>query len=173
MKKIFSMLVFGLLIMATQASAAPPLKLGSVDLQRAVKECREGVAARADLQKKIEKFNAELKVMQVDYQRMSSELEKDGSKYSSDRRAEKEASLQKKGRELQNRQREAQEEVKQLESDYLKRLVSRLGAIMAKIGDEGKFSAILDRNNGLFYAGNEIDITSLLIQRADNEFREK
>ena len=172
MKKIFSMLVFGLLIMATQASAAPPLKLGSVDLQRAVKECREGVAARADLQKKIEKFNAELKVMQVDYQRMSSELEKDGSKYSSDRRAEKEASLQKKGRELQNRQREAQEEVKQLESDYLKRLVSRLGAIMAKIGDEGKFSAILDRNNGLFYAGNEIDITSLLIQRADNEFRE-
>jgi outer membrane protein len=170
MKKLFTMFVFVLLIPATQAFAAPALKLGAVDLQRAVKECREGIAARADLQKKAEKFNAELKVLQVDYQRMSTELEKDGSKLSADSRAEKEATLQKKGREYQNRQREAQEEVKQMESDYLKRLVNRLGVIMARIGDEGKFSAILDRNNGLFYAGKELDITSLLIQRADDEF---
>ena len=170
MKKFFTMFVFVLLIPATQALAAPVLKLGAVDLQRAVKECREGVAARTDLQRKIEKFNAELKVMQVDYQRMSSELEKDGGKLSTDKRATKEAALQKKGRELQNRQREAQEEVKQMESDYLKKLVNRLGVVMASIGDEGKFTAILDRNNGLFYAGKEIDITSLLIQRADDEF---
>ena len=170
MKKFFTMFVFVLLIPATQVFATPVPKLGAVDLQRAVKECREGVAARTDLQRKIEKFNAELKVMQVEYQRMSSELEKDGGKLSADRRAEKEAALQKKGRELQNRQREAQEEVKQMESDYLKKLVNRLGVVMASIGDEGKFTAILDRNNGLFYAGKEIDITSLLIQRADDEF---
>ena len=131
MKKFFTMFVFVLLIPASQVFAAPVLKLGAVDLQRAVKECREGVAARTDLQRKIEKFNAELKVMQVDYQRMSSELEKDGGKLSDDRRAEKEAALQKKGRELQNRQREAQEEIKQMESDYLKKLVNRLGVVMA------------------------------------------
>jgi Skp family chaperone for outer membrane proteins len=71
---------------------------------------------------------------------------------------------------LQNRQREAQEDIKQLESDYLKRVVNRLGVVMSKIGDEGKFTAILDRNNGLLYAGKETDITSLLIQRADDEF---
>jgi len=171
MKRLFSMFALVLLISANQAmAAAPAVKLGAVDLQRAVKECREGVAARADLQKKIEQLNAELKVMQVDYQRMSAELEKDVGKLSADRRAEKEAALQKKGRELQNRQREAQEDIKQLESDYLKRVVNRLSAIMAKIGDEGKFTAILDRNNGLLYAGKETDITSLLIQRADDEF---
>jgi len=171
MKRLFSMFALVLLISASQAMAATPaVKLGAVDLQRAVKECREGVAARADLQKKIEQFNAELKLLQVDYQRLSTELEKDGGKFSVDRRAEKEATLQKKGRELQNRQREAQEDIKQLESDYLKRVVNRLGAIMAKIGDEGKFTAILERNNGLLYAGKETDITSLLIQRADDEF---
>jgi len=170
MKKIITMFVFILLIPATQALASPALKLGAVDLQRAVKECREGIAARADLQRKIEQLNAELKVLQVDYQRMSSELEKDGGKLSADRRAEKEGALQKKGREFQNRQREAQEDIKQMESDYLKRLVSRLGVIMARIGDEGKFTAILDRNNGVFYVGKEIDITSTLIQRADDEF---
>ena len=171
MKRLFSMFALVLLISASQAMAASPaVKLGAVDLQRAVKECREGIAARADLQRKIEQFNAELKVLQVDYQRMSTELEKDVGKLSAARRAEKEAALQKKGRELQNRQREAQEDIKQLESDYLKRVVNRLGAIMAKIGDEGKFTAILDRNNGLLYAGKETDITSLLIQRADDEF---
>lgn len=170
MKKLLTMFVFVMLIPATQVFASPAIKLGAVDLQRAVKECREGVAARADLQKKIEQFNAEIKVMQVDYQRLSAELDKEGARLSADRRADKEATLQKKGRELQNRQREAQEEVKQMESDYLKRLVNRLGVVMARIGDEGKFTALLDRNNGMFYAGKEIDITSLLIQRADDEF---
>ena len=170
MKKFFTMFVFVILIPATQAIAAPALKLGAVDLQRAVKECREGIGARADLQRKIEQLNAELKVLQVDYQRMSTELEKDGGKLSADRRSEKEGALRKKEREYQNRQREAQEDIKQMESDYLKRLVNRLGVIMARIGDEGKFTAILDRNSGLFYAGKEIDITSLLIQRADDEF---
>jgi len=170
MKKLFTMFVFVMLIPATQAFAAPALKLGAVDLQRAVKECKEGVAARADLQRKIEQFNAEIKVLQVDYQRMNTELEKDNARLSADSRADKEARLQKKGRELQNHQREAQDDVKQMESDYLKRLVNRLGVIMAKIGDEGKFTAILDRNNGLLYAGKEIDITTLLNQRADDEF---
>jgi outer membrane protein len=170
MKKFFAMLLMILLISASQAYASPTLKLGAVDLQRAIKECKEGIAARAELQKKAEQFNAELKVLQVDYKRLSADLEKDGSKLSADSRAEKEETLQKKGREFQNRQRAAQEEVKQMESDCLKRLVNRLSVIMAKIGDEGKFTAILDRNNGMFYAGKEIDITSQLIQRADDEF---
>lgn len=169
MKKLFTMMTLIMLISASQAIAAPTPKLGTVDLQRAIKECKEGIAARAELQKKAEQFNAELKVLQVDYKRMSDELEKDGSGLSAGTRAEKTEALEKKGREFKNRQREAQEEVKQMESDYLKRLVNRLGAIMAKIGDEGKFTAILDRNNGVFYAGKETDITSLLIQRADND----
>ena len=170
MKKLVTLIVFALLIQAGQAFASSAVRLGAVDLQRAVKECREGIAARADLQKKIEKFNAELKVMQVDFQRMSTDLEKEAPKLSAGSRAEKEAALRKKEREYQSRQREAQEEIKEMESDYLKRLVDRLGVIMAKIGDEGKYTAILDRKNGLFYAGKEIDITPLLIQRANDEF---
>jgi outer membrane protein len=170
MKKIITMFSMILLISASQAIASPPLKIGTVDLQRAVKECKEGGAARTELQKKAEKFNAELKVLQVDYKRMNDELVKDGSKLSADRRIEKEEALQKKGREFKARQRDAEEEVKEMESDDLKKLVNRLSVIMAKIGDEGKFTAILDRNNGVFYAGKEIDITSLLIKRADEEY---
>ena len=170
MKKIFTMFFMFLLILASQANASTTIKLGSVDIQRAIKECKEGIAVRAELQKKAEQFNVELKVLQADYKRLSTDLEKDGSKLSADSRTEKEETLQKKGREFQNRQREAQEEVKQMETDYLKRVVNRLSAIMAKIGDEGKFTAILDRNNGMFYAGKEIDLTSLLIQRADDEY---
>jgi Skp family chaperone for outer membrane proteins len=70
--------------------AAPALKLGAVDLQRAVKECKEGVATRADLQRKVELFNAEIKVLQVDFQSLSAELDKEGAKLSVDQGTEKE-----------------------------------------------------------------------------------
>lgn len=170
MMRTVTLCILALVLMAGQALAAPAAKVAVVDLKRAVAECKEGVAARAELLKETEQFNAELKVMLAEFEKMRAELEKDASKLSGDVRAEKEALLQKKGREYQNRQREALEEVKQLEADYLKKIVNKLGVIMGKIGDEGKFGVILDRNAGVFYTGKEMDITPLLIQRADAEF---
>jgi outer membrane protein len=155
---------------AGQAIAAPAAKVGVVDLKRAVAECKEGAAARADLLQKAEQLNAELKTMQSEYEKLRAELEKDSAKLSADDRAEKEKLLQKRGRDLQNRQRDAQDDLKQIESDYVKKVMNRLGVIMGKIGDEGKFTVILDRSSGVFYVGKEIDITAQLVQRADEEF---
>lgn len=161
---------FLLVMLSGQAVAAAAPKVGVVDLKRAVTECKEGVAARANLLKITEQLNAELKVLQADYEKMRAEFEKNVTKISADARAEKEMEFRKKSREYQNRQSEAQEELKQIESNYLKKIAGRLSAIMTELGDEGKFSVILDRNANVFYVGKEIDITPLLIQRADVAF---
>jgi outer membrane protein len=162
--------IFVVVLMAGEAIAAPAAKVGVVDLKRAVAECKEGVAARAELLKKSEQFNAELKVMQADFEKTRAELEKETASLSADARTDKELQLQKKLRAYQNRQREDQEELKQVEASQLNKLVNRLGAIMGKIGNDGNFGVILDRNTGVLYTGKEIDITTLLIQRADAEF---
>jgi outer membrane protein len=168
MKRIITAALL-MLACAAPAMAASTPKIGVVDLQRAVSECSAGIEARADLLKKTEKYNAELKVLLSDFEKIKAEAEKDAAKLTADERAEREIQLQKKSRDFQNRQREAQEEIKLLEADHLKRITSRLGSIMAKVGDEGNYTAILDRSVGLFYFGKDADITAQVVQRANEE----
>jgi outer membrane protein len=169
MFRLFISIIILSLVITSQALAEPTVKVGIVDLQRAVSECKEGMAARADVQKKTEQFNAELKAKLADIEKLKTELEKNAGKLSTDDRASREKLLQKKLREFQNRRQEVKEEIKQTESDYLKKVIGKFGALIGKIGEEGKFSVILDRSAGVLYFGKETDITSLLVQRADAE----
>jgi len=162
-------LIFLSVVTAGHAQASALLKIGVVDLQRAVSESKEGIAARADLLKKTEQFNAELKVLLADFEKMRAAFDKDAARLSADERAEKEQLLQKKGREFQNRQREAQEELKQIEADYLKKLLAKFGTLMTRLGSEGSYSVVLDRSAGVYYFGKEVDVTAQLVRRADEE----
>jgi outer membrane protein len=163
MKKKLFMFLAVFVLTAGQALAAPAVKIAVVDLQKAVSECREGVAARAAVLKRADVLAADLK-------KLSADLEKGGAKMSSEVRTEKERQLQKQARDIQNRRQEAQEELKQLDADSLKKLVNRLGGIMGRIGDEGGYTAILDKRVGVFYSNKEIDITAMLIKKADEEY---
>lgn len=152
------------------AMAAPVAKVGVVDLQRAVSECREGIAARTDVQKKTEQYNAELKPKLTDIEKLRAELKENPGRLSAEGLSSREKLLQKKIREFQNRQQEVKEDLKQLESEYLKKIINKFGVLIGKIGENGKFSAILDRSAGVLYFGKENDITAQLVQLADDDY---
>lgn len=174
MKKLLASALLATLLAAGAAEAAPGTGVGTVDLQRAVAQCKEGEAARADLLKRSEAINAELKLLVAEIEKLRNELSgKDAGKMSADEGAEKSRLLQKKGRELQDRQREAQADLKQLESDRVKKLLAKFGPILNSIGEEENLSVILDRNNGVYYAGKKTDVTPLLVQRADEEYEKR
>ncbi len=170
MAKLIFLFMSVFFIGASPVLAATGGQIGVVDLQRAVSESKEGMAARVDLHMKTEQFNADLKVMLAEFEKMRADYEKDAPRLSVEERTEKELSLQKKGRDLQNRQREAQEEIKQLESDHLKKIIAKFRLVMEKMGEEEHYSVILDRNVGVFYTGKAMDITAQLIQRADKDY---
>ena len=171
MKRLLATLALAGFMMTGTAFAATEGKIGTVDLQRAVTESKEGGTARAELLRKTEQLNAELKQLLAETEKLRAEFEKDGDKLREEERAEKQRLLQKKAREFQLRQAEAQEELKQTENAALKKIVAKFGAILNKIGADGDYAAILDRNSGVYYAGKKNDVTPLLVQQADKEYR--
>ncbi len=160
---IFAVILF----VSSTALAAPPQKIGVVDLQRAVSESKAGMAARAAILQKTEQLNAELKIHLAEIEKLKAEYEKDSSKLSLEARREKERLIQKKSRDLQNRQRESQEEIKQMEADSLNVLLIRLGAILAKLGDDGGYAAIFDKGVGTTYFNKQVDVTPMVIKMSD------
>jgi len=169
MKKTVLTIMAMCILTAGQALAAPAPKIAVVDLQKAVSECREGAAAKAVVLKKADELTADLKKLGAEFEKAKTELDKGWAKMKPEVRAEKEKQLQKQARDLQNRQREAQEELKQMEAGSLKKLVTRLGGIMSRMGDEGGYTAILDKRVGVFYSNREIELTAQLIKKADEE----
>lgn len=146
---------------------AAPERVGVVDMQRAVSESKEGRAARAEVLKRTEQYNAELKALLEQIEGLKSDLKKNGSTLSAEQRGEKEQQLQQKGRDFQKRQRDAQEELKQLESDRVNTIVKRLGVLLGKIGDEEGYAVILDQAVGVRYLSKAVDMTPLLVKKAD------
>lgn len=167
MKRIITALALATTIIAVPAFAASEHKIGVVDLQRAVSETKEGIAARALIFKKSEQLNNELKGIQGDFDKLKAELEKDGSSMKAEIRGEKELQLQQKSRDFQKRQRDAQEELKQMEADLLQKLIGRLSLLMGKIGDEGKYELIIEQSTGVRFYSKNADITPILIKKAD------
>lgn len=170
--RFLGVLFFAVLAYSAESFADSQARIGTVDLQRAVSESTEGAKDRAELLKKKNQLAESLKPSFSELEKMRSELEK-GTKISADERAEKERLFQKLGRDYQNRQREAQEELKQTENDYLKKLLTKFGVLLKKIGDDDNFTVILDRNSGVVYAGTKTDVTSKLVKKADEEYQKE
>ena len=170
MKRVITLLFLIAMISATSVFAASEQKIGVVDMQRAVSESSEGGAARAEIFKKTEQFNNELKSIQSDFEKLKAELEKDGSNMKAETRAEKERQLQQKSRDFQKRQRDAQEEIKQLDADLLQKMMGRLSQLMGKIGEDEGYSLIIEQGAGVRFYSNKIDITPLLIKKADETY---
>lgn len=165
MKNLCSVVVLLSLLIVTPAMAAPKVKIGVVDLQRAVLESKEGSAARTAVQKVTEQYNAELKAMADDIEKLGSEL-KNNKKITNDDRIAKEKQLQKKNRDFQSRKRDAEEDIKQQENSYLSKIVNRFSAIIEKIGEDEGYSVVVDRAS-VRYVSKDTDITAELVRRAD------
>lgn len=158
-----------ILLVSSTAFAAPPQKIGVVDLQRAVSESKAGITERVKILQKTEQINAELKVRLADIEKHRAEFEREASKFTQEAKLEKERLIQKKSRDLQNLQRESQEEIKQFEADSLNKILNHLGGILGKLGDEGGYAIILEKGAGTTYFSKQIDVTPLVIKMSDEE----
>lgn len=161
--------VVAMLLLVATGARAQEMKVGIVDMQRALLETKDGKTAKTELSKKSEQYEAELKGMQAEIEKIRLELDKQATFLSEDARNEKEKVVQKKIKEFQSRYREAQDELKQRESELIKKMLQRLEKIVIRIGETEKFTMIMDKTSGVYYFDKKVDITDALIAKANEE----
>ena len=167
MKKLSLSLII-LLFLATSVLAQG--KIGIVDLQRALNLSQEGVAAKKEISAQLKKFEAEFKKKQDELQRLKDELEKQAVLLSDSAKAEKELEYQKNVKELQRFNKDVKDELQQKDAAHTKRILNELFATLQKIGKEGGYTMIIEKNEGavIFY-DDAIDLTDQLIKAYDAE----
>jgi len=157
----------GILILSMSGAMAyaAEIKIGYVDMQRALNESEVGKQAKVVMESEYQKFQTEIAQRQKDLQAAQQTLQRQGLMLSENARKEKEREYQNKVKEFKRWGEDRQTELKQKEMELTKGTLEGLAATVRKLGGEEKFTVILEKNEAiLLYGAKSIDLTDRVIQ---------
>lgn len=170
MKKVILIGTVGLFLLFLAASpvlaAETAMKVGLVDLYKAVNESEQGKKAKAELESMIKVKQEALEDKGKAIEKLKTELEKQGGVLSADAKKSKEDEFERLTRDYQRVVTDSQNDVRKKEGELTGRIVKDLKVIIASIAQEEHYTVILEKAEGLvLFADNSLDITDKVIQR--------
>jgi outer membrane protein len=148
------------------AHAQETLKVGYVDLQRALMETEEGRKARADLKKVFETKQKELDEQQNELKKSMEDLEKKRTLLPADKVKAIEADIQGRLQKVQQMYMRHQQDLSGKEQEATGKIFERMQRIIAKISTSENFTLVFDRQQaGLIFAKPHLDLTNEVIRR--------
>lgn len=151
---------------ATDSTSAVNIKIGTVDLNRALNEVEEGKQAKAKLEREFKAKKSELDTMKNELQAMGAELEKQGQLLSNEALKEKRENYQRKFIEYQQKARDYTEELARQEGESTGKIIGKLRTVVERIAQRDGYTLILEKSQGaVVYGPSSADITDQVIKQ--------
>lgn len=152
------------LVISTGAQAAD-LKIGYVDMAKAIQETSAGKKAKKDLEKEFNAKKAELQKKESDLKKMNDDLEKKSAALSEEARNKKAQEIQQEVIKFQREVGESQLAIQNKERGLTKPIVEKLQEAVEKVAKEGSYTMILEKNEqSVMWAKKEVDITDAVVK---------
>jgi len=159
-----------LLAFFSPAFGAEPFKIAYVDMQKALNLCEAGKEAKKQITLEVEKMQKAFAAKQREVEKLKEDLEKRGSVLNENLRRDKERDYQAKLRDLQRLQRDYEDDLRRKDRELTDQILKNLEAIVKKLGEEGKYTLILERNQpAIVYISNALDLTDEVIKISDQK----
>jgi outer membrane protein len=155
-----------LLSMAVAATARADVKLAYVDIQRALNDCRNGKAAKAEFRGRLERVQQQLQGEQSEVQQLKDELEKKGSLMQPDQRQSLEERYSRKLRDFQDDYKSTRDSLQEKDNEITGAIVRDLATIVREIGQKNGYTMVMEKGN-LLWATPATDITDDVIRNYD------
>jgi outer membrane protein len=147
---------------------AADLKIGFVDIKKALNECNAGKEAKKVIGKEVEKFQRLIAEKQKELQEMKDSLEKQAPMLNPEARATKERELQTKLKEFQRWGEDYQNEINQKRIEMERNISFGLQKVIQKLGMDEGYTLVLEKNeNIVLFASKSIDLTDKVIKLHD------
>ncbi len=158
-------LIGGLL---TGAVYSQDLKVGAVDMQKAINQCNAGKEAKQALTKEVERIQRLIAEKQKELQEMKELLEKQALMLKPETRAEREKEYQTKLRDYQRWGEDVQNEINQKRMEMERNIYMGLQKVIQKVATDEGYTLILEKNeNFVLFNSKSIDITDQVIKAYD------
>ena len=166
---VFVCLIIGYCTTGVQAAEQ---KIGVMNVQKVIALSDAGKAAQSRMEQKAKDFQAKFKSDDDSFKALQQDIEKKGSAWNEEKKAEKARELQKMKRELQAKADEARFDLKQQQDKELEPILKALEGVVDKLGKENGYSIILDTRSGLYF-DKAIDVSETVVKQLNAAMAKK
>ena len=165
MRKIMSLsLLPSLLWLWSSIAAAQELKIGYVDLQRALNESEAGKSAKEKFKGEVDRAEQSLEKRKTELEKLKDELEKKGLLLKEEERSILEGDYRQKLRDFERAYKDSQQELQIKDRELTGRILEDLRQVIQSMGETGNYTVILEGNNTVvLYGAKAIDLTETII----------
>jgi outer membrane protein len=165
-KVIVLLALAALLAWGTAATDDQPIKVGVVDIDRAISSTDEGKAAREEFARKQREAEAKIQPLVERYQALEEEMKAKKFVLSDEALFQKQLDLVEMRNQIQSKMKEIEGQMKVDQKRLEGPLIAKLGAIIEDIGKNQGFALILRRGApGFLYTREALDVTDLVIEK--------
>ena len=157
------LVLFLTLLCVPAVGAQERVKIGFIDIQRAISDSNAGRRAKERFQAQVKKAEAELLKEKTELERLKADLDKKGPLMKEEERRSLESDLQRRYVNYQRTMTDQQQELRQKEGALTGDILKELEKIVNEIGKTDKFTLILERNQ-ILYSDQGIDVTNKVIE---------
>ena len=154
------------LLCTLAAGARADMKLGYVDLQRALNESDAGKSAKERFKVQVDRLQVDLKKKKDALDSMKEQLEKKASVMKPEEARNLESDYQKKLRDFERAYKDSQGELQQKDNELTVELLKELQVVIEEFGKEQSYSIILEQSSSsVLYGSPDLDLTEQIIAR--------
>lgn len=144
-------------LMAGMASAE--IKIGLVDMQKAIQNSKEGKKAKAELEGDFEKKKKELQKRESDLKKMGEDIEKKKSVLSEEALGKKQAEFQEEMMKYREAVGKSQMEIQKKERDLTAPILEKMKKVIEATAKEKGLSLVIENTAMVLYHEKSLDIT--------------
>jgi outer membrane protein len=152
------------------AAARAEVKIGYVDLQRALNEVDEGKAAKALLKRDFDEKQKQLDAKKTEFDRLQADFEKQSVVMSDQAKREKAQDLDRRAREMQALFVNLQKDLSEREQQATRGIFDKMANIVREMAEADGLTMVLEKGAGLVYAQPALDLTNELIRKFNARF---
>ncbi|HPD60281.1 MAG TPA: OmpH family outer membrane protein [Thermodesulfobacteriota bacterium] len=153
---------------AQQQVKSGTLKIGSVDIQKALNTCEAGKAAAAKLNKALEDAKKKYEAQGQALQKEQEALERQSSVLDEQVFKDKVRDFQSRARDWDRFRKDVETDIRQQHNEIVDKISKELIGITEQVGKEGGFTLVVERSL-VPYIDPTLDITDEVIKRYDQK----
>ncbi|KMY66449.1 hypothetical protein AAU61_14805 [Desulfocarbo indianensis] len=168
-KKTISVIFLACLLTAAfllPALAQAQGKIGVVDIEEAINSTKAGKRAQAELKRKFDKYEQELKGTRAEIEKLQKEMENSAMLLKPEAKLAKQRDLERLVRQFQERNRDASQDMNVAQREAFKPILQKMKVIVEDFGKKGGY-ALITETRAVLYAPNSADITQQVIAAYD------
>jgi outer membrane protein len=154
---------------AGTASAAPEMRIGYVDIQKALSSSSAGKTAQKKYEEEVKRLQGKLDEKKSDFEKLQQSYQKQKDSLNEKARRDKEEELLSREKELKRTFQDSQEALRRKNAQLVGELVEKLKKVVDEFGKDEGYTVILEKGSqSVLYADGKIDVTDSIVRKFDS-----